>query len=65
MAKLFVNSGDPDQTPRSAASDLGLDCLPITLLRSPDYNRLAHLCQIDSSTTPLWTGPFPIEGASC
>ena len=33
MAKLFVNSGDPDQTPRSAASDLGLHCLPITLLR--------------------------------
>ena len=32
MAKLFANSGDPDQTPRSAASDLGLHCLPITLL---------------------------------
>ena len=26
MAKLFANSGDP-------ASDLGLHCLPITLLR--------------------------------
>ena len=33
MAKLFANSGDPDQTPDSAASDLGLHCLPITLLR--------------------------------
>ena len=33
MAKLFANSEDPDQTPRSAASDLGLHCLPITLLR--------------------------------
>ena len=33
MAKLFANSGDPDQTPRSAASDLGLHCLLITLLR--------------------------------
>ena len=33
MAKLIANSGDPDQTPRSAASDLGLHCLPITLLR--------------------------------
>ena len=31
MAKLFANSGDPDQTPCSAASDLGLHCLPITL----------------------------------
>ena len=29
-AKLFANSGDPDQTPRSAASDLGLHCLLIT-----------------------------------
>ena len=33
MAKLFANSGGPDQTPRSAASDLGLHCLPITFLR--------------------------------
>ena len=32
MAKLFANSGDPDQMPHSAASDLGLHCLPITLL---------------------------------
>ena len=30
--ELFANSGDPDQTPRSAASDLGLQCLPFTLL---------------------------------
>ena len=32
MVKLYANSGDPDQTPRSAASDLGLHCLPIALL---------------------------------
>ena len=32
MAKLFAKSGDPDQTPHSAASDLGLHCLPITFL---------------------------------
>ena len=32
MAKLFANSGDPDQMPHSAPSDLGLHCLPITLL---------------------------------
>ena len=32
MAKVFANSGDPDQTPRSVASDLGLHCLPITIL---------------------------------
>ena len=33
MAKLFANIGDSDQTSRYAASDLGLHCLPITLLR--------------------------------
>ena len=27
---IFANSGDTDQTPHSAASDLGLHCLPIT-----------------------------------
>ena len=32
MVELFANSGDPDQTLRSAASDLGLHCLPVTLL---------------------------------
>ena len=32
MVELFANSGDPGQTPRSAASDLGLHGLPVTLL---------------------------------
>ena len=32
MVELFAYSRDPDQTPRSVASDLGLHCLPITLL---------------------------------
>ena len=32
MAKLFANSGDPDQTPRTVVYDLGLHCLPITVL---------------------------------
>ena len=31
MVELFANSGDPDQMPCSAASDLGLHCLPKTL----------------------------------
>ena len=30
--EFFANSGDPDQTPRSALSDQGLHCLPITHL---------------------------------
>ena len=33
MAKLFANSGDPDQTPHFVASELGLHCLPITLVQ--------------------------------
>ena len=32
MVDLFANSGDPDQTQCSAASDLDLHCLPITRL---------------------------------
>ena len=32
MASLFANSGVPNQTPISAASDEGLHCLPMTLL---------------------------------
>ena len=35
MAKPFANNRDPDQTPRYAASDLGLHCLPITFLGFP------------------------------
>ena len=31
MVKLFANSKDPDQMPHSAASDLGLHCLAVTL----------------------------------
>ena len=32
MIELFANIVDPDQTPRSAASDLSLHFLPVTLL---------------------------------
>ena len=32
MHILHANSVDPDQTPRSVASDLGLHCLPMSLL---------------------------------
>ena len=46
MAKLFANSGDPDQMPHSAASDLGLHCLPITLLR---VSRLQWFKSVDYS----------------
>ena len=35
-----ANSVDPDQTPRSAASDLGLHCLPASLLGKLSINGL-------------------------
>ena len=38
MVELFANSVDPDQMPRSAASDLGLHCVPVTNLGV--FNRL-------------------------
>ena len=37
MVELFANSGDPDQTPRCAASDLCLHCLPSTRLRVSSF----------------------------
>ena len=43
MAK-FANSWDPDQTPRSAASDLGLHYLPITLLRVSRLQWVTGIC---------------------
>ena len=36
MAKLFANSGDPDQMPHSAGSDLSLPYLAINLFGSLD-----------------------------
>ena len=33
-----ANNEDPDQTPHHVASDLGLYCLPMTLLRVPAKN---------------------------
>ena len=43
IAKSIANSGDPDQMLRSVTSDLGLHCLPITLLRVCRYNGLMQL----------------------
>ena len=58
MAEVFANSEDPDQTPRSAASDLGLHSLAITMLgvsrlqwvKMPNplliYSQSDYLCQV-------------------
>ena len=59
MALLIENSGDPDQMPHSAASDLDLHCLPIlrtkcvkiisVLAKSADPDQTPHsaLCDLD------------------
>ena len=52
MANLFANSEDPDQTPHSAASDLGLHCLPNTLLR------VSWLQWANVITLYIWTLKF-------
>ena len=51
MAKLFANSGDLDQMPHSVASDLGLHCLPFTLLR---VSRLQKVNSLKFGQVP-WT----------
>ena len=49
MVELVANSGDPDQMPHFAASDLGLHRLPIALLGASDYRWLKktviYLCK--------------------
>ena len=39
---LLANNVDPDQMPHDVASDLGLYCLPMTLLHVSGYNRLKN-----------------------
>ena len=53
MVELFTNRGDPDQTLHSAASDLGLHCLPVTLLGFPDCNGLNLFIHYTSSSSSL------------
>ena len=38
--ELFANSRGIDQTPRFAASDLGLHCLPVTRLKVSSLQRV-------------------------
>ena len=40
MVELFANSIDSDQTPRLAASDLSLHCLPVTRLKVSSLQRV-------------------------
>ena len=55
MVELFANSEDPDQTPHLAVSDLGLHCLPITLL---GVSRLQWVNRLEDYSCPVevWLG---------
>ena len=48
MVEVFANSGDPDQTPRSVASDLDLHCFACyPFMGSPVYNGLTMKAFVD------------------
>ena len=55
----MANSVDPDQTPRSAASDLGLNCL----LRSVCPNTLSKYGNFFSNRTPSVIINLPSKSA--
>ena len=61
MAELFANSGDPDQKLHSAVSDLGLHCLPVTLLR---VSRLQWV-NPNGLTHCSWVTPKRVFGKQC
>ena len=52
-AGWVANSVDPDQTPRSAASDLGLHGLPMSISRS----MYGHLCTQYIEKSYIWQLP--------
>ena len=77
MVELFANSGDPDQMPHSAASDLDLHCLPNVGLWAPslqwinglnDYNsqagNMAHVPRQESKSQPLYAEVLGQTGLS-
>ena len=69
MAKLFANSGDPDQMLHSVASDLGLHCLPSTLLRVSrlqwvKFRNYEEVIKIDNNKVIFFLGHNPFDSLS-
>ena len=52
MVEISANSGDPDQTPRSAASDQGLHCLQVTRLGDSSLQRINNARLVTNSIDP-------------
>ena len=66
MVELFANSGDPDQTLCSAASDLGLHCLPFTHLRVSSLqwvNMIASVIQFESDVQNICVSFVTFKGS--
>ena len=40
---MYANNADPDQTPRSAAFDLGLHCLPMSETWDAVHERVNYM----------------------
>ena len=53
MVELFANSGDPDQMPCSAVSDLGLHCLQVNCLgvSSPQWAKEPFKIKADDKSS--------------
>ena len=45
MVELFANSNDPYEAPHSAASELGLHCLPVTHLGVSSLKWVNRYCR--------------------
>ena len=52
-SELNANSVDPDQTPRSAASDLGLHCLPMSYLWDAKHKWVNQIYSRETSPSIL------------
>ena len=72
MVELFAISGDLDQMPHSAVSDLGLHCLPIALLGSPGSLAPRHefyisnLTKVNFSSLTIFlhiSSPLPVRNS--
>ena len=64
MVELFVNSGDADQMLHSAASDLGLHCLPVICLGVSSLQWVNYgemFVTFEAQNQPTHLNPCPAE----
>ena len=54
IAISSANSVDPDQTPRSAASDLGLHCLSMSHLLDAEHKLVKYRINVQALNISIW-----------